>query len=164
MNMAPLDRWLPEFDVHELHDIHVAAPPETAFAAALGIPVAPDALVRTLFRLRGLPAGGSLEGAMRAIGFAELERSPTLLVLGGAGRPWSPRARLVGWEQAGEGQVRMAFALWAEAEGEGARLATETRVLALGESARRGFRRYWLAVGPFSALIRRRWLKAAAAI
>ena len=57
MRMAPLDRWLPEFDVHELHDIHVAAPPETAFAAALGIPVAPDALVRALFRVRGLPSG-----------------------------------------------------------------------------------------------------------
>ena len=92
MRMAPLDRWLPEFDVHELHEIHVAATAETAFAAALGIPVAPDALVRTLFRLRGLPTGGSLEGAMRAIGFVELERSPTSLVLGGAGRPWSPLA------------------------------------------------------------------------
>ena len=162
--MAPLDRWLPEFDVHELHEIHVAATAETAFAAALGIPVAPDALMRTLFRLRGLPTGGSLEGAMRAIGFVELERSPTSLVLGGAGRPWSPLAGLVAWEKAGEGQVRMAFALWAEAEGDGARLATETRVLALGESPRKRFRRYWLAVGPFSALIRRRWLKAAASI
>ena len=77
MNMAPIDRWLPEFDVHELHDIHVAAPPETAFAAALGIPVAPDALVRTLFRLRGLPAGGSLEGAMRAIGFLPRSFGPS---------------------------------------------------------------------------------------
>ena len=77
--MAPLDRWLPEFDVHELHDIHVAAPPETAFAAALGIPVAPDALVRALFRVRGLPSGGSLEGAMRAIGF--LPRQVQILAL-----------------------------------------------------------------------------------
>jgi hypothetical protein len=162
--MAPLDRWLPEFDVHELHEIDVAAPPETALAAALGIPVAPDAVVRTLFRVRGLPGGGSLEGAMRAIGFTELERTPELLVLGGAGRPWRPGSRLVGFDRAGEGQVRMAFALWAEPAGDGSRLATETRVLAVGPAARRSFRRYWLAVGPFSALIRRRWLKAAAAI
>jgi hypothetical protein len=28
--------------------------------------------------------------------------------------------------------------------------------------ARRSFRRYWLVVGPFSALIRRRWLAAIA--
>jgi hypothetical protein len=162
--VTPLDRWLPEHDVQELHDVRVAASPEVAFAAAVGMPVAPDALVRTLFRLRGLSGGGTVEGAIRAIGFAELERSPTLLVLGAGGRPWRPRGGLVGWEQSSEGQVRMAFALWAEPEGDGARLATETRVLALGASAQRAFRRYWLVVGPFSALIRRRWLKAAAAI
>jgi hypothetical protein len=159
--VTPLDVWLPEYDVRERHDARLAAPPETALAAALGIPVAPDALVRALFRLRGLPSGGTLEGIVRGLGFAELDRSPTRLVLGAAGRPWTPRGGLVGWEQAGPGQVRMAFALWAEPAGDGAVLATETRVQALGESARRAFRRYWLAVGPFSALIRRRWLRAA---
>jgi hypothetical protein len=33
-------------------------------------------------------------------------------------------------------------------------------VHALDERARRLFRLYWLVVGPFSKLIRRRWLKA----
>jgi hypothetical protein len=28
------------------------------------------------------------------------------------------------------------------------------------DRARRAFRRYWLVVGPFSGLIRRRWLRA----
>jgi hypothetical protein len=40
-------------------------------------------------------------------------------------------------------------------------LGTETRVAAMDAKSRRAFRRYWLAVGPFSALIRRRWLAAA---
>jgi hypothetical protein len=35
-------------------------------------------------------------------------------------------------------------------------------VHALTPRARRLFRLYWLAIGPFSALIRRRWLKAIA--
>ena len=36
-----------------------------------------------------------------------------------------------------------------------------TRVAAMDASSRRAFRAYWLAVGPFSPLIRRRWLRAA---
>jgi hypothetical protein len=43
------------------------------------------------------------------------------------------------------------------------RLSTETRVLALDGKSRLAFRIYWLVVGPFSALIRRRWLRAIAA-
>jgi hypothetical protein len=159
--VALLDDWLPEFDARERHERVVAAPPETAFAAALGIPIAPDRLVATLFRLRGLPRGGTIESVMRGIGFAELVRTPTSLVLGAAGRPWSPRGGLARWDGAGPGQVRMALALWAERAAGGALLVTETRVAAVDASARRAFRRYWLAVGPFSALVRRRWLAAA---
>ena len=33
---------------------------------------------------------------------------------------------------------------------------------AVDAAARRAFRRYWLVVGPFSGLVRRRWLLAAA--
>ena len=49
----------------------------------------------------------------------------------------------------------MKVAIPAEAE------KTETRVAAMDARSRRAFRAYWLAVGPFSALIRRRWLAAA---
>jgi len=158
--VRPLDDWLPEFDVRELHERRVAARPEASFAAALGIPVAPDRLVGTLFRLRGLPRGGTMESVLRGIGFAELARTPTSLVLGAAGRPWSPRGGIVRWDGAGPGNVRMALALWAVPAGDGSLLVTETRVAAVDASARRAFRRYWLAVGPFSALVRRRWLVA----
>jgi hypothetical protein len=56
----------------------------------------------------------------------------------------------------------MALALWAEPAGDGSLLVTETRVAANDAAARRAFARYWRLVGPFSALIRRRWLRAAA--
>jgi hypothetical protein len=36
---------------------------------------------------------------------------------------------------------------------------TETQVDAADETARWRFRGYWLVVGPFSCLIRRRWLR-----
>jgi len=123
--------------------------------------VAPDALVRTLFRLRGLHGGGSVYGAIRRIGLKPLVDEPACVVLGAAGRPWSPRSPLTPFESAGTGQVRMAVEISAVADGDRSLLRTETRVQAVDASARRPFRAYWLAVGPFSALIRRRWLAAA---
>src|SRR5439155_20660929 len=53
--------------------------------------------------------------------------------------------------------------LWAvpRSSGDGTTLATETRVYSADSAARRRFHLYWLVVGPFSALIRRRWLAAA---
>ncbi len=110
MSVSRLDEFLPEYDISERHERRVRAAPETAVAAALGIPVAP----------------------------------------------------LTPFEKAGSGQVRIVFDITATADGDGSILATETRVAAMDARARRAFRGYWLAVGPFSALIRRRWLAAAA--
>ncbi|MDX6466741.1 MAG: hypothetical protein QOI27_1781, partial [Gaiellaceae bacterium] len=56
--MGRLDALLPEYDVVERHERRVPAPPELAVATALGIPIAPDRIVRTLFRVRGLGRGG----------------------------------------------------------------------------------------------------------
>ena len=57
----------------------------------------------------------------------------------------------------------MALAFWAEEDGAGESvLVTETRVAPVDDAARRAFGRYWLLIRPFSGLIRRRWLAAAA--
>jgi hypothetical protein len=160
--VSRLDEFLPEYDARERHERSVRGTPELAVAAALGIPVAPDGLVRALFRLRGLPGGGSMQGALRGIGLELLIEEPHCVVLGAAGRPWSPRSRLTPFDKAGPGEIRMVFDITATAAGDGTSiLATETRVAAMDASARRAFRRYWLVVGPVSALIRRRWLAAA---
>jgi hypothetical protein len=160
--VSRLDEYLPVYDVRERHERRVLATPALAVAAALRTPVAPDALVRTLFRLRGLPGGGSVHGALRAIGLAPLVEEPDCVVLGAAGRPWSPRSPLTPFDQAGPGQVRVVFDITATAAADGGSLlVTETRVAAMDAKARRALRAYWLAVGPFSALIRRRWLAAA---
>ena len=53
----------------------------------------------------------------------------------------------------------MGIAFQAEPQlGAGSRLMTETRVANVSFA----FRVYWTLVGPFSALIRRRWLRAVA--
>ena len=160
--MRALDTVLPEFDWHEVHAVTLPCTPERALATVLALPVASDPLVRLLFRLRGLGRGPAIGEAFGRMGFETLARSETEVVSGVAGRPWRRRGGLRPFGDAGPGMVRMAIDFRAEPLSGGCRLSTETRISAVDEAARRAFRRYWLVVGPFSALIRRRWLAAAA--
>jgi hypothetical protein len=139
-----IDDWLPEFDVGKRYDAAVAASPERAVDLVLAAPVAPDPFVGALLALRGLPARGrAVEDYLRGLDFDHLGRTPTE------------------WAAAHDGKrLKIAVAFEAEPIPGGSRLATETRVRALDDRARRRFRLYWLAIGPFSGLIRRRWLRA----
>jgi hypothetical protein len=133
---------LDDYDHREHHERHVAAAPADAMRAALGAPAEPDLLVRVLFRLRGLDARDKTLEQLFAPPWAEvLERTDTDFV-----------ARVT------QGPVRIVFDLRARPAEGGAMLSTETRVAGGG----RRFRAYWLGVRPFSGLIRRRWLIAAA--
>jgi hypothetical protein len=142
-----IDDWLPEFDVGKRYDAAVAAVPERALDLVLAAPVAPDRIVESLLALRGMPARGrTVEEYLRALDFEHLGRTPTE------------------WAAAHDGsRLKIAIAFEAQPIPGGSRLTTETRVRALDERTRRRFRLYWLAIGPFSALIRRRWLAAATA-
>ena len=146
MLRAVLDAVLPKYDVREYHEITVYASPEAALAALLALPAARDPVVATLFWLRRIP-GGDLP--LRDF-FPRLQIRPAIS---------TPKAYIGLGDFFG---VTIAFGIWAVPIGRGAtRLATETRVHAADSAARRRFRLYWLVVGPFSALIRRRWLAAA---
>ena len=143
--MSLIDDWLPAFDVGKRYDAAVAATPERALDLVLAAPVAPDPVVGALLAVRGLPARGrAIEDYLRALEFDHLGRTPTE------------------WAAAHDGErLKIAVAFEAEPIPGGSRLATETRVWALDDRTRRRFRLYWLAIGPFSGLIRRRWLRAA---
>jgi hypothetical protein len=158
--VAGVADWLPDYDVVSRHERLVAGEPETAFAALLSGPT--DPLVRTLLRLRGLRAAPTLDAFFASHGFAVLSRTDTELVVGGSGRPWRVTERLRPFTAAAPGTVRIAADFRADpAPGGRTLLSTETRVSAADASARRAFARYWRVVGPFSGLIRRRWLRAA---
>ena len=159
--MAAIDRFLTEWDMSEFHETILDVPPEEALAAVLAAPVAPN-VVRGLFRLRGLNPNGSIETFFLDLGFEALAREADEVVVGASGRPWRPRARICPFADASAGDVRIAANFLAEPlPGGRTRLSTETRVVAVDDRARRAFGRYWRLVGPFSALIRRRWLAAA---
>jgi hypothetical protein len=141
-----LDAHVSEYEVWERHSVALPVTPERALEVALSTPAAPDRIVSTLLRLRGLGVPrGSLEQFATTPPFRELGRTGTEFVAG-----LSPRG------------LQIAFDFRAEPRPDGSLLTTETRVHALTPRARRLFRLYWLVVGPFSALIRRRWLKAIA--
>jgi len=145
----PLDEFLGSYDVRKRHEVRTDLPPAPALARLLAIPAAPDAFVRALFALRGLPARdlSLTEFARRRIGLSELRRTPRLVVYG----------------KLDAHRLAIVISFWAEPDGaDGSRLGTETRVTARDRRVRVAFRVYWLIVGPFSGLIRRRWLRAAA--
>jgi hypothetical protein len=162
--MTGIDVWLPKFDVGERHGIGVALPAEQALRQALAAPAAPDRFIRLLFRLRGLKPEGSIQEFMAANGFTILERTPTTYVVGMLVRGHRlPLAGPDAWRAAGSDAIRIAAAFRAEPVAGGSRVITETRVSAADARSLFAFRLYWLIVGPFSKLIRRRWLRAAAA-
>jgi hypothetical protein len=141
---VPLEDWLPDYDVRERHERHVDASPDRALELALGARAAPDRIVRLLFRLRRVPFTGTIEDLAAGIGLVERERTPTL------------------WLAVGGRSVRIGIDFVARPDADGSVLSTETRVRATTTRARVAFRAYWLVIRPFSALIRRRWLRAIA--
>ena len=163
--MAGIDSWLPTFDVDEHDEIDVALPADQALRRALAAPAAPDRFVRRLFRLRGLRPEGSIQHFMASNGFTALEHTTTTYVVGMVARGRRvPLADPSAWRAAAVPRtVKIAADIRVERGPGGSRLITETRVSAIDARARLGFRLYWLLVGPFSKLIRRRWVRAAAA-
>ena len=159
--MQDLDTFLPRFDVNEIHSISLACDAERALELALAAPAAPGRLVAALFRARGLPPTTSVQELFDRMGFETLSVSPTGIVVGASGTPWRPSGNIGPFTDPRPGIVRIATDLRATPVAGGCILSTETRVLAVDDPARRAFGRYWVVVGPFSALIRRRWLGAA---
>jgi hypothetical protein len=152
--VALIDDVLPRYDAHEFHSIASSR----SLDDVLATPVAADPFVRLLFRLRGLPTNGTIADLFGRMRFEELARTEHEVVFGAAGTPWRPGGGIRPFAGAGPGTVRVAVNFLID----GPRLSTETRIAAVDDAARRAFLRYWRIVGPFSALIRRRWLRAIA--
>jgi hypothetical protein len=166
-----IDRFVPPgAGVAERHAVRVAAPPARAFRALRAVDFSRSSTIRTLFRLRGLvPLAGPapavrLEDFVRH-GFVRLAETPDAeLVLGVVGQFWRPSGGLrpvapgafAGFDEPGYAKAAWNFHI--AAAGSGSLLSTETRVVTTDPTAERMFRLYWLGVGPFSKLIRRRML------
>ena len=164
--MSGLDTILPSSDVRERHGVRLAVPPQQALAAVRAVAPAEAPLLRRLFLLRGLgrpsTPGAPVLDELLTNGFRVLVETDRELVVALVGQPWRLRAGLRpdvdfhAFSEPGYAKMAMSFAA------DGAALTTETRVLLTDAGAGRRFRVYWLVVRPFSGLVRRSWLAAAA--
>lgn len=175
--LALIDRRLPKGAfMLEHHDIYVRVPPADAFAAATALSLSDLPLVRLLFVLRGIPFRSemSLRDFFTTEPFLLLDEEPhTEIVFGIVGPFWSlrrghmppeiPQSPAAFSEALNSGRMAAVGNLRVEAGGGGsARLWTETWVSAPGAASAALFAGYWMAIGPWSALIRKRLLNAAA--
>jgi hypothetical protein len=178
--LVPLDEFLRDYDVNEVHSTRVAAPPERVLAAVHDVTSREVPLLVVLMALRTLPAvvlrrrpfrlrrdlrRPILAQATRG-GFVVLAERPDELVLGVVGRFWTSTggveridaADFAAFEAPGFAKAVMNFHV-RPVDG-GTVLTTETRIKGTDDEARRRFRRYWRVVMPGSAVIRRAWLRA----
>jgi len=181
-----IDDWLPAYAVRDVATRVVHGEPGTVFEAAKQLDLLGDPLIRSLFAVRQVPgkvidwyrgmapeAESADEFTVKSLtesegGFVLLEEAPDReLVLGAAGRFWSPRAqfRAITAEEfrtyAVTGDARAALSLRvAPASGAGqSRVSFEVRVAPIGRGAGWSFRAYWTLIGRFSHMIRVRALE-----
>jgi hypothetical protein len=171
-----LDRYLPEYQFCEHHEVRVRAPLEAVVRAVHEVTLADMPAAVLLLRIRAA-AGGRFRASppdTRPIldsmfqphsGFLALEgEDPGELVFGMAGFVHKPPPALTTPEQfaafASPGGIRAVFNLRVVRDDGTVRISTETRCLANGDEARRTFAGYWRLIYPGSAIIRRVWLDA----
>jgi hypothetical protein len=172
-----IDRFLPDYDVVEHHEMPVDAPVWRTYRAVKDLDLARSPIVLALLALRGIPHlfTGAVKPSRR-LGLDEIVRSGFVvlgeepgreIVLGVVGRFWRPTSaihRIEPGEFAGFDAPGFAKAAWnflvTDRAASGATVMTETRIACTDTEARRRFTRYWRLVGPFSALIRRALLRS----
>ena len=161
------DALLPEFDVESTHAEWINAPARDTYAAARNLDLSGSAVVRWLFRLRGLPPSALTLDGLTTLRFKPLREDPPRgFALGLVGQFWRPSGRLLDFEpgdfttlhRPGFAKAIWTFRVFAGADSRSF-LRTWTRVRCMDEAARRKFLRYWRFVGPFSGLIRTKGLR-----
>ena len=166
-----IDDVLPAWDWRSAHFTRVAASPERAAAAVREFSGRDLPVTGALMRVRALGRRSFDDRptvqTMASIGLATLADEPGGILLGGVLSPWRVRGGHRPIASAGElrafaepGWVRVAAAFTVTPEGGGSRVATETRIAATDDTARRRFGRYWRLIGPFSSITRREMLAA----
>jgi hypothetical protein len=178
-----IDRFLPVFDVTQVCDLIVNAPPTVTYAAIRETDLR-DPVVDTLFALRELPMRAARRLRRERLpppraritfdtignegpGWAWLGETPGReFVVGSVGRFWRKdygghritAREFVPFSEPGFAKLAMGFSVEPDGPG-GTLLRYEARTATTDESARRAFRRYWRLIHPGVALVMRRALR-----
>ena len=170
---ALLDRFIPNPEVDEYHQLTVDAPAPVTFAVAKAMDLQAAPIVKATFWLRAVPAmlrgepfrrqgpRGLVEETL-ALGFGVLAEIPDReIVVGTYTQPWHqqvtfhplPPEDFAGFDA--PGFVKIVYTLGAEPIGpDRSRFVTRTRVVTTDPEARRRFRRYWAPMSAGIILIR----------
>jgi hypothetical protein len=170
-NDSLLDRFIPDPEVVEHHQIDIHAPADVVMAAAKGMRMLDSPLIRTIIRMREIAMGGQRDARehpegmleqMQSIGWVILsEKAGREIVLGCVTQPWhaNPVFRSVAAADylafSEPGYVKIAWTLRADPiDDRRSTFHTETRVATTDAEARERFRNYWSFVAPGVELIR----------
>ena len=172
-----LDRFMPDCEVRERHEVRVAAPAAVTFAAARELELQRSPLIRGIFRARELlMAATAVRGRapqrpfldeVLSLGWRILAEEPGReIIIGAVTQPWQadvvfrgiPADEFAAFDQAG--YVKIAWTLATTPLGPRESVfRTETRATATDPESRARFRRYWTVVSPGIRLIRRETLR-----
>lgn len=171
-----LDRFMPIYEIREVHETKVAAPAETTYAVAGELDLQRSSIVRVIFAGRELLMGADRSkrehprgflSEVLALGWRVLVDDPGReLVIGAVTQPWKadvvfrglPPEEFADFDE--PGYAKIVWTLAVEARGpKSAVFRTETRVVTTDPESRSRFRRYWSVVSPGILLIRREALK-----
>jgi hypothetical protein len=168
-----LDRFLPNPEVDEYHQITVRAPAAITLAAAKETDLQGAPIAKAIFWLRSVPAllrgepfrpqgSRGIVAETLGLGWGVLAEEPDRqIVVGAYTQPWHeqvtfhplPPGEFAGFDQ--PGYVKIAWKLGAEPLGpDTSLLATRTRVVATDPQSRQRFRRYWAPMSAGIILIR----------
>jgi hypothetical protein len=171
-----LDRFVPKYEVREIHETEVDAPAEVTYRVAHEIDLHRSTIVRAIFTGRELLMGAERTKQHHPTGFVAevlslgwqvlVEEPGHELVLGAVTQPWKaevvfrglPPEEFAEFSEPGHAKIVWCFA--AEPLGPNrSRFRTETRVVTTDPDSRSRFRRYWSVVSPGVLLIRYETLK-----
>jgi hypothetical protein len=168
-----LDRFLPDPEVDEYHQITVDAPAAITLAAAKETDLQGGPVASAIFWLRAVPAllrgepyrpegSRGIVAETLGLGWGVLAEVPDReIVVGAYTQPWHeqvtfhplPPEEFAGFNQ--PGYVKIAWTLGAEPLGPNrSRLVTRTRAVATDPASRKRFRRYWAPMSAGIILIR----------
>ena len=172
-----LDRFIPEYEVREQHDVRVQAPAWMTYRSALALNIHDSSIIRAIFRGRELllraehhaapPVETPFLEQMITLGWGVLaEEQGREIVLGAITKPWEPNPRFAPIPAVEfatfslPNSVKIAWSVSVERLTDSESIfRTETRVRTTDAEARRRFRRYWALVFPGVRLIRREALR-----
>jgi hypothetical protein len=166
-----VDRFIPKYEVREVHQTRVAAPADVTFRVAHELDLQRSTIVRAIFTGRELLMGAERSKREHTSGFLEdvlgqgwrilAEEPRREVVVGAVTQPWKADVEFRGMEPEEfaafnePGFAKIVWTLGVDPLGEKASVfRTETRVATTDAESRSRFRRYWSVYSPGILLIR----------